>query len=69
MISFQDSTTTPGITYFCESRRTDAALTQSMTCWRIFALRASDNKKAYANGKITFTQSAAARAAHTYTFI
>lgn len=69
MISFQDSTTTPGITYFCESRRCDAALTQSMTCWRIFALRASDGKKTYANGKSTFTQSAAARASHTYTFI
>lgn len=68
-VFFEDSTTTAGVVYFCETRRTDGALTQATECWSIYARRTSDNKIAFANGKTTFTLKASLRASYTYTFV
>lgn len=68
-VFFEDSTTTAGVVYFCESRRCDAALTQATECWLIYARRTSDNKIAFANGKTTYTLKASSRASYTYTFV
>lgn len=61
----KDSTTTAGVTYFCES---PAGIAPSEAGWRISAYTAADGTTKYADGNTKYDNIADNRASLTYSF-
>ena len=66
-IFFSDSTSTPGIVYFCTTYKCSGAKLTD-TAWQIMAKRSSDGFEAFANGVTSFDLQASQRTSYTYTF-